>query len=122
VTADWLPPLVGGFGLGSLLTSVVQTWMQRSTDAKAKAFTEKRDCYLGLIEAIRDHKLNSNDKNLMQYAYWKARAVLVGSPEVFRLAQLVSDTKGGTKENNKAHGDLLTEMRKDLGVDTRRLE
>lgn len=123
---DWnaVSLLVGGLGVGSLLTTALQTWMQRKADAKAKAFIEKRDCYLGVIETIKDSRLGAKpDRDtLVQYAYWKARAALVASPEVFRLAQLVSDTKGGTRENNEAHGNLLTEMRKDLGIDTRRLK
>jgi hypothetical protein len=123
---DWnsVSLLVGGLGLGGIITTALQTWMQRKADARNKAFIEKRDCYLGLLETIKDSRLGpkQNVPVMVRYAYWKARAALVASPAVFRLAQRISDTQGGTRENNEAHGNLLTEMRKDLGIDTRGLD
>ena len=121
---DWnsVSLVVGGLGLGGIIATALQTWMQRGTDARNKAFIEKRDCYLGLIESLKDAN-NRHDKSVvMQYAYWKARAALVGSPAVARLAQHLSETTIGSPERIKAYNDLQTEMRKDLGIDTRGLE
>jgi hypothetical protein len=111
---DFVYPLVAGIGVGSLLTSVAWYFMMRQR-LPNRLYQEKREAYLGLLDALRDAKSESSDANIKAWAHWQTRCVLFGSPEVTRYAQEVADqvdTPAG--EYNTAISNLIRAMRADL--------
>jgi hypothetical protein len=118
---DWILPLIGGLGIGSLLTTLLQTWMQRASDKRIRAFTEKREAYLGLLAALHDAAVKKSDFAAKTYALWQTKVTLVGSPAVVRYAQGIVDSNPKSFERETAFDSLLTAMRADLGIDERPL-
>lgn len=51
---EWLLPLIGGLGIGSLATKVVEIWLSNKKSLESRIYQEKREAYLGLIDAIRN--------------------------------------------------------------------
>jgi hypothetical protein len=46
--------LVGGLGVGSLITSLATQFMTRRAATNDRLFQEKREAYLGLLKALHD--------------------------------------------------------------------
>ncbi len=119
--AQFLLPLIGGLGIGSLLTTVTHWYFLNRNEQKKRSFEEKKEAYVGLIDALYQLEVEFSHSNSKKYGLWEIRAVLVGSPEVVMCAKLMKKTEPGSAERKKTLDDLLEEMRKDLGVDTREL-
>ena len=49
---EWIVALVGGLGIGSLITSVATHLMARRGVTNDRWYQEKREAYLGLLEAL----------------------------------------------------------------------
>ena len=116
-----LVTLIGGLGIGSLLTSIVQWYFQKDAEKKKRTFAEKKEAYVRFLEALHQLALEPTDLNSKKYALWETRLILVGSPGVVRCAQGMKKTDQWTPERTKYLDGLLEEMRKDLGVDVREL-
>jgi hypothetical protein len=121
LSVDWILPLIGGLGLGSLLNSVVSFLMQRSAERRSRAFAEKKEAYQGLLSALHEAAVRPSDANAKQYALWSMRVSLVGSPTVARIAEVIPNASPNTLLRTTAFESLVVEMRKDLGVDLRPL-
>ena len=83
---QWVFPLFGGLGLGSLLTTFVQSLLNKKSALEYRAFIEKREAYVGLQQAIFNAAVVHNDETAMAYGYWEGRVEMVGSPMVIRSA------------------------------------
>lgn len=73
---QWL----SAFGLGALVTALVQAWLSQRADIARRNFQEKKECYIGLLEAYRKACLKSNGETQNEFAYWAVRCGLV-APE-----------------------------------------
>jgi hypothetical protein len=49
---EWILPLFGGLGLGSLLTKIVDHYLAKQQSKEMRIYQEKREAYLGLLEAL----------------------------------------------------------------------
>jgi hypothetical protein len=99
--------LIGGFGIGTLLTSVVTHFMARRASIDDRWYNEKREAYLGLVAALQSV---SGD-----FPVWHARCALFGSPETLRYAKQVADTPPNAYDaRNAAFQKMLEAMRADL--------
>jgi hypothetical protein len=111
---DWAV-LLGGLGIGSLLTSVATHFMTRRANASDRWYQEKREAYLGLLKANHDAAVRSSDENAKAYGLWQARCDLFGSEAVSRLAQAMVDTNDGPRaERATVYRDLIAAMKADL--------
>lgn len=119
--AEWLGPLVGGLGLGSILTSLIQGLISQKTERRKNALNEKKEAYIGLLSAYRNLAISYSNEKAKDYAYWLARATLVGAPEVIVAGQSIIDTAPGSEERANAQNNLFKTMRDDLGIDIRAL-
>ncbi len=107
--------LVGGLGIGSLITSVVSTYMTRRSATSDRWYQEKREAYIGLLDALHNAAIKPSNENSKAYALWQTRCDLFGSKAVSKYAQLIVDTNDGPRENRaKAFEDLVSTMRADL--------
>ncbi|AVA23215.1 hypothetical protein [Rhizobium sp. NXC24] len=112
---EWVVPLVGGLGLGSLLKTVIDHFNSRRAVTKDRLYQEKREAYIGLLGALHKAAIQHSNENSKEYALWQTRCQLFGSSEVSRFAQAILDTNDGPRDERDAafHG-LIETMRKDL--------
>ena len=111
---EWAIGVIGGLGLGSLITSVATHFMNRRAISSDRWYREKREAYLGLLTALHDAAVRPSDENSKAYALWQTRCDLFGSPTVSKLAQQIVDTNEMHQEREEAFRELINAMRADL--------
>lgn len=110
-----LVALVGGLGVGSLLTSFSGYFLEKRKLLQTRMYQEKREAYLGLLDSLHKAAVAPSDENSKEYALWQTRISLFGSNEVISAAQGMVDTNDGPREDRHRVFELLTaEMRRDL--------
>src|SRR5690606_29175306 len=70
---EWILPLLAGLGIGSLLKSMADHFMARRASTSDRWYQEKRESYLGLLQALHDAAIHPSDKNSMAFALWQTR-------------------------------------------------
>jgi hypothetical protein len=105
---EWLLPLIGGLGIGSLLSAIVNQLLSNKMKLKGRLYEEKRETYLGLIEALRNCDIHPSRENAKAYGAWHVRCKLFGSDEVVKSSQRLIDTC------NDVHGDAPARVYEDL--------
>ncbi len=112
---EWILALIGGLGIGSLITSVVGHLMTRRAATSDRWYQEKREAYVGLLKALHDAAAHPSDEHSKAYALWQTRCELFGSSQVSKYAQLMVETNNGPRtERDKAFRGLIESMRADL--------
>lgn len=112
---DWVLPLIGGLGIGSLLKSVIDNFNSRRAVMKDRLYQEKREAYLGLLGALHKAAVQPSDENSKDFALWQTRCQLFGSPDVARFAQAIVETNDRPRsERESAFSGLIESMRDDL--------
>ena len=107
--------LVGGLGIGSLITSIVTNYMARRSAASDRWYQEKREAYIGLLNALHNAAVNPSNESSKAYALWQTGCDLFGSRAVSKYAQQIVDTNDGPrKERDDAFAALVNAMRADL--------
>lgn len=107
---------VGAIGLGSVITVVVQSWLGRRTAQTKRSFDERKEAYVGLLQAYRRTAIEGTDEAAKEFAYWQMRCELVGSSHVCAAVQEIIDSNDDELRRNVAHTDLMQAMRMDIGV------
>jgi len=90
---DWttFPVLLGGLGIGSLLTTVLQISHQDNKDRKNRIFREKKIAYLRYIKVIPESQTMENKKAAgWQRTAAMAHVKLFGSEEVLKCVDILS--------------------------------
>lgn len=110
---------IGGI-IGSLLTTIVQSWLAHKSYLTNRNFQEKKEAYVGFIEAGHLSDIHNTPEYSIRWAYWQARCELVGSHEVVSLVGEIEETnpKNGQPHPNRPQVwiKLKKAMRKDLGI------
>lgn len=120
---DWIPlvsALVGGLGIGSIITSVINHFLSERRSNKERVFTVKKEAYLGLLDAL--HAGLVDPKRRSDHEHWRNVVGIVGSPEVWKNAEKLVTSRPKTEERDRLHIDLLNSMRTDLGIYQRELK
>jgi hypothetical protein len=108
--------LLTAFGMGSIITALVQSWLSRRSQTDERRFREKQQAYIGLLEAYHRAATERTAEAAKNFAYWQMRSSLV-APLAVRLAvQKVIDTNEDKQGRALAQQEMEEEMRKDLGV------
>lgn len=112
---DWVLPLIGGLGLGSLLKSVIDHFNSRRAVAQDRLYQEKREAYFGLLGALHKAAVEYSDQNSKEFALWQTRCQLFGSADVSRFVQAIVDTNDGPRADREAvFKGMVDAMRADL--------
>ncbi|MGK4472985.1 hypothetical protein [Aeromonas molluscorum] len=107
--------IVGGLGIGTLINTVYSDWRTRSAKRTDRQYEEKRNAYLGLLDALHNAAVEPSDAASKAFALWQTRCNLFGSKEVSLYAQKIVDTNDGPRaERNSAFNGLLDAMKADL--------
>lgn len=116
---DWLLPAITGLGLGAVLKSFIDFYINKSTSRKKIQYTEMRDAYIGLLDALHKAAIESSATNSKNFALWQTRIQLFGSNDVQEAVQGIIDTNDGPrKDRDKYFNNMIASMRKDLAKDS----
>lgn len=110
---------IGGI-IGSLLTTVVQSWLSHRSYLTNRNFQEKKEAYTNLLDAIYKSETEPNETTALYCGLCVNKCELVASKEVVELLYKYGETN---PINGTVHPDrpsvmrkLKDAMRKDLGV------
>jgi len=108
--------LVTAFGLGSILTILVQAWFARRNKLEDRSFEERKMAYIGLLEAYHRAAVEGTDDAAKNFAYWQLRCELVAPRFVRECVARIVETNENPAERAKAHEALKADLRRDLGI------
>lgn len=108
--------LITAFGLGSIVTAIVQSWLARKSIKDERSFREKQAAYVGLLEAYHRAAVEGTDESSKLFAYWQMRCELVASAAVRDAVRRIVETNDNRAGREKADNDMKKAMRADLGV------
>ncbi|UWR48174.1 hypothetical protein [Phaeobacter inhibens] len=101
--------------MGSVVTAFVQNWLSLRTQTKIRVFQERKEAYIGLLEAwLKQENSKYCEASFFDVGHWVLRAELVASPSVFSLLKKWQETDPGSPDRIQATNDLKTAMRHDL--------
>ncbi|MFT8559532.1 MAG: hypothetical protein ABF719_06715 [Acetobacter sp.] len=109
-------PLLTAFGLGSIITALIQAWLTQRSKEKERAFQEKQAAYIGLLEAYHQAAVEGTDEAAKNFAYWQMRCELVAPVPVRDAIRRIVDTNDDRTGRMKADHDMKAAMRADLGI------
>lgn len=111
---DYIPYFTA-FGLGSIITALVQTFLARWTKNTERVFAERKEAYVGLLEAwVRQEDADFSDHASRDAGHWLTRAKLVASNPTYRRLCKWEELEPGSPERAIATNALRDQMRKDL--------
>ncbi len=108
--------LLTAFGLGSIVTALIQSWLSQRAAIADRKFAEKQSAYIGLLEAYYRAAVEGTDEAGKAFAYWQMRCELVGSAKVRDAISRIVETNEDRKGRHEADLDLKLAMRQDLGI------
>jgi len=109
-------PLLTAFGLGSIVTALVQSWLQRKGKIDDRNFEERKKAYVGLLEAYHKAAVEPSDTNSKNFAYWQMRCDLVAPKNVRHAIEKIVTTNDNIEGRHLAHEQLKSALRNDLSV------
>jgi hypothetical protein len=109
-------PLISAFGMGAIVTALVQAWLLKKAELLKRNFQEKKECYVGLLEAYHRAAIENTNEAAKNFGYWQMRCDLVAPQEVRKAIQEIINTNENKEARNVAHENLKRALRKDLGV------
>ncbi|WP_291729855.1 hypothetical protein [Leisingera sp. F5] len=98
------------------MTAVVQSWLSSRTKALERSFQERKEAYIGLLEAYHRAAVNGTDESAKSFAYWQMRCEIVGPQPVRDSIEEIIASNTDRKGRSHAHEKLKSSIRKDLGI------
>ena len=110
---------IGGI-VGSLLTTLVQAWISSHAALADRRFQEKKEAYIGFLEALATSEIEPTPGNSLRAGHWINRCELVAPPRVRALAARINATNpDGDRihpERPQVMAELKAAIREDLGI------
>jgi hypothetical protein len=113
--SDWLS-LLSAFGVGAVVSALIQTVLSRKIEIQNRNFGEKKEAYVGLLEAYLQAAQFNTDAAAKNFAYWQLRCEIAGSIEVRDAVEALKSSDADRKGRSSAQEKLKAAMRKDLGI------
>lgn len=107
---------LGGLGVGSVLTAVVQHWLARRGKGADTRFAERKAAFDGLLAAYAGLAEGWSDQKAKQFALWESKVQMVASSATVDAIKRLKASDPGSTARDKAHDELMAAMRADLGV------
>jgi len=111
--------LISAAGLGAIFATIIQSWLTEKREKRQRVYQEKKDAYLGFLNAMYVAEIEPTEENSRRGGYWMNVSKIVGSKKVNALLEQHLSTN---PVNGKVHPDrpmvlkeLYAAMRKDLG-------
>lgn len=107
--------LLGAFGVGAIFKSVVDEVLSRKNTQEARKYQEKREAYLGLLDALHQAAIAPSNASSKAFALWQTKVSIFGSERASSAVQGMIDTNDGPTEKRQQHfSELLAAIREDL--------
>ena len=110
---DWLA-LLTAFGVGSIVSVGVQSWLDSRKEERRKRFAERREAHTGLLDAYHRVARENSPESRLNFGYWELRCKLVASEKVVLAIQDFARAFPGGGDRQLAEERLLGAMRADL--------
>jgi len=111
---------LSAFGLGAIVSTVIQGWLSQRAYLRQRAFAEKKESYVGYLDALHRSEVEGGPDAALFVGHWENRIALVGSPAAIAACERVRRTNplNGTAhpERPAAMAALKEAMRIDIGV------
>ena len=111
---------LSAFGLGAIVTALVQAWLSNVAARRQRAFQEKKESYVGYLDAMHHSEVEQSAEAALRVGHWQNRIELVGSKAVIAACQQVMATNpvgdGAHPDRPAAMHELKAAMRADIGV------
>ena len=117
---NWIIPLLGGLGIGSVLTAIITKlldhFINRKSAKQTLLYKEKREAYLGLLDALHKAAIQPSIENSKNFALWQTRIEVFGTQEVANAVQGIIETNEPEQrhERDVFFRQLIKTIRKDL--------
>lgn len=108
--------LLTAFGLGSVVTALIQSWLSQRSKLDERRFREKQAAYIGLLEAYHRAAVEGTDEAAKNFALWQMRCELVAPEAVRRAIERIVETNEDRAGRFKADDELKVAFRTDLGI------
>lgn len=115
--SSFVVSVIAAFGLGSLLTAFLQSWLTRRSQIDERNFEERKQAYIGLLEAYHRAAVDGTDAAAKEFAYWQMRCELVAPETVREAIERIVSTNDDKGARRVAHEQLKGALRSDLGVE-----
>jgi len=109
-------PLIAAFGSGAIISSIIQVWSAGRVENLKRIFQEKKECYVGLLEAYHRAAVEKTEEAAKNFGYWQMRCELVAPLEVRKAIQEIVDSNDDLQRREFAHENLKNALRKDMAV------
>lgn len=115
---------IAGLGgvIGSLVTTLLQAWFSQKSAVTARNFQEKKEAYVGFLEALHRSQIERTPEAAERVGHWENRCELVAPEKVRALIDRIFETnpvKGKPHPDRpRVIAELKSAMRSDLGVQT----
>jgi ABC-type bacteriocin/lantibiotic exporter with double-glycine peptidase domain len=74
--------LLGGFGIGTIVTTIIQHILKRKSEKEDQHFQERKEVFVGILQSIENLQNEYSKENSSKLGYWIARANLVAGNEL----------------------------------------
>lgn len=108
--------LFSAFGIGSVVTALVQALVASKSKHSDRKFAEKKEAFVGILEAYHRAAVEGTDAAAKDFAYWQMRCELVASRVVRDAIEDIVRTNEDPVRRQLAHEELKDALRRDLGV------
>jgi hypothetical protein len=107
--------LLTAFGVGSIMTAIIQFWLSARATGKQRMYDERKAAYIGLLQSWKEYEsAEPSKRGEYEIGHWLLRSQLVASePTLLNLINW-EQTIPGSQERIAATKTLKTAMRKDL--------
>jgi hypothetical protein len=107
---------LGGFGSGTVITTVVQHYLSRNAQKADSLRQDRSEVFTGLLQALEALEVKETIENLKNFGFWAARTQVFGSTQVVSALAQMRSTAPNSPDRTATFQQLLAAMRKDLGV------
>lgn len=112
---NWLS-LLTAFGLGSVVTALIQAWLTQRSKQDERSFREKHAAYIGLLESYHRAAVEGTEEAAKNFAYWQMRCDLVAPAPVRKAIERIVETNEDRVARSQAHEALTAAFRLDLRI------
>ena len=107
--------VIGLLGTGSIITTVIQHFLNKNSERDKLSFSEKKEAFIGLIKSWDNYE-RSKDNSGKEYdvGHWFLRSYLVSSKETREKLDAWKNTTPGSNERIKATKILKDAMVKEI--------
>ncbi|EPA6504521.1 hypothetical protein ACQ4ED_004164 [Escherichia coli] len=111
---DSLLAILGGVGLGAILKSIVDYFLNKKSGGNKTQYAETCDAYIGIILALHKISVIKNHETSKDFGLAHMKVKLFGSDKVASLISEAVYTDDEARKNEILEKDMIDAMKDDL--------